>query len=130
MSKQKEKELSKINDSNRDAVLDWLRDRSHFHTWFTSLIVGSFVVLTVFGNQPGFNDIGSIFLSLALILLLISVLCNLVCVWSIPSWKYRVKTGILKDARGMRLELAVTAWIGVISFVCGLTLGFIGNLPS
>jgi hypothetical protein len=29
----------------------------------------------------------------------------------------------------MRLELAITAWIGVISFVSGLTLGFIGNMP-
>jgi hypothetical protein len=27
----------------------------------------------------------------------------------------------------MRRELAVTAWIGVIAFVCGLTLGVIGN---
>ena len=130
MSQRKEKELSKINESNRDAVMDWLRDRSHFHTWFTSLIVGSFIVLTVFGNRPGFDDIGAIFLSASLILLLVSVLCNLVCVWSIPSWKYRVKTGSLKDARGMWLELTITAWMGVISFVCGLTLGFIGNLPG
>ena len=27
----------------------------------------------------------------------------------------------------MRRELAITAWTGVIAFVSGLTLGFIGN---
>lgn len=122
-------ELSEITDQNRAAVLEWLKDRSHFHTWFTSLIVGSFVILTVFGNKPGFSDIGEIYLSVSLILLLMSVLCNLVCVWSIPSWKYRVSTGILSNAKGMRRELAITAWIGVISFISALTISFVGNLP-
>jgi len=130
MSGKQAQELSEIDDGNREAVLEWLRDRSHFHTWFTSLIIGSFVVLSVFGNRPGFDGIGPVFLSISLALLLVSILCNLVCVWSIPSWKYRVSTGILTNARGMRWELAITAWIGVASFVGGLTLGFIGNLPG
>ena len=130
MPERKERELSKINENNRDAVLDWLRDRSRFHTWLTTLILGSFIVLIVFGNRPGFDDIGAVSQTVSLVLLLISVLCNLVCVWSIPSWKYKVKTGSLKDARGMRLELAFIAWVGVISFICGLTLVFIGYLPG
>jgi uncharacterized membrane protein len=123
------RELSVIDDSNRDAVVDWLAERSQFHSWFTSLIVGSFVVLTVFGNRPGFGSISEVFLAVSLSLMLLSLLCNLVCVWSIPSWKYRVKTAILSDATAMRRELAITAWIGVISFVSALTIGFIGNLP-
>jgi hypothetical protein len=122
------KELSTIDERNRDAVIEWLNDRDRFHTWFTSLITGSFVVLTVFGNKPGYEDAGQILLSVSLVLLILSVLCSLVCVWSIPSWKYRVRTRITADATRMRFELAVTAWIGVICFVSGLTLGFIGNM--
>jgi len=119
-----------IDDANRDAVVDWLSDRNHFHTWFTSLITGSFVVLTVFGSKPGYNDLGQVLLSISLVLLLVSVLCNLVCVWSIPSWKFRVRTRLISDAATMRRELAITAWIGVLCFVSGLALGFIGNMPK
>ena len=122
-------ELTAITKHNKAAVVQWLKDRSQFHAWFTTLIVGSFIILTVFGNKPGFGDIGEVFLTVALVLMLLSIICNLVCVWSIPSWKYRVSTGILTDAGKMRRELAITAWIGVISFVSGLTIGFIGNLP-
>jgi hypothetical protein len=52
-----ERELAAIDDGNREAVLDRLKDRNHFHTWFTSLITGSFVVLTVFGSKPGFGGL-------------------------------------------------------------------------
>jgi hypothetical protein len=119
-----------IDDTNRQAVVEWLSDRDHFHTWFTTLIVGSFVVFTIFGNKPGFGAMGPIFLSIAMALMLLALLCNLVCVWSIPSWKFYVKTGEFTNGRRLRLELAITAWIGVVCFVSGLTLGFIGNMPS
>ena len=118
-----------ISKHNKEALLEWLKDRSQFHIWFTTLIVGSFIILTVFGNKPGFTNISEIFLSASLICLLLSVLCNLVCVWSIPGWKYRVSTGVITDSRRMRRDLSITAWIGVISFVSGLTIGFVGNLP-
>ena len=129
MPRRAARELGAITDRNRDAVVDWLIDRDHFHTWFTSLITGSFVVLTVFGSKPGYEEPGQILLSVSLILLLVSVLCSLVCVWSIPSWKFRVRTGLITDGTRMRSELAIAAWIGVVSFVAGLTLGFIGNMP-
>jgi len=48
-------------------------------------------------------------------------------VWSIPSWKYRINTGAVHDARPMRRELAIVGWFGVICFVCGVTLVFIAN---
>ena len=119
-----------INDSNKEAVLEWLNDRNDFHKWFTSLIIGSFVVLSVFGNKPGFGSIGPVFLSISLVLLLLSILCNFVCVWSIPTWKFKVKTGVFSDGRRLRLELGIPGWIGAICFVSGLTFGFIGNIPS
>ncbi len=121
------KDHAVINDDNRSYVAEWLQDRSAFHTWFSSLITGSFIVITVFGNKPDFETPSGIVLSVTILLFLFSLLCNLVCVWSIPTWKYRVNTKILENSSSMRRELAITAWLGVISFVIGLTLGIIGN---
>lgn len=120
-------DLSEINDHTRPFVIEWLNDRSAFHSWFTSLVTGSFVVITVFGRKPNFFSPEGLMLAVAVVLMLFSMLCNLVCVWSIPSWKYRVNVGIIDNGRRMRRELAITAWLGVIAFVCGLTLAVIGN---
>lgn len=123
----KPRDLSSIDDSNRAYVIEWLRDRSSFHSWFSSLITGSFVVISIFGQKPNVSTTGGVFLVAAVVLLLFSLLCNLVCVWSIPSWKYRVSTRIINHSKIMRRELAITAWLGVIAFVSALTLAVIGN---
>lgn len=119
-----------IDDGNRDAVVDWLEDRNKFHTWFTSVIAGSFVVLTVFGAKPGFTTPSEKLLSVALVLLLFATLCNLVSAFAIPSWKYRVRTGLVTNGTRMRIELRINGWLAVICFVSGLTLAFIGNMPA
>jgi len=130
MSEVRRLDLSVIDEHNREYVVEWLRDRSAFHTWFSSLITASFVVLSVFGSKPGFATPAGVVLSIAVAMLVLALLCNLVCVWSIPSWKFRVSTGALTNGAAMRRELAITAWIGVVAFVCGLTLGFVGNVPG
>ena len=119
--------LSTITDFNRPFIVEWLSDRSAFHIWFSSLITGSFVVISIFGQKPNFETPNGVILSIAILLFLFALLCNLVCVWSIPSWKYRVSAEIISDSSDMRRELAITAWLGVISFVSGLTLAVIGN---
>ncbi|MCP4978892.1 MAG: hypothetical protein GY935_00180 [Gammaproteobacteria bacterium] len=124
------KNILQITTENEAYVIEWLNDRQDFHKWFTTLIIASFVLLTIFGNKPGFGSIGPVFLTAALISMLLAILCNLVCVWSIPGWKLKVRTGITTDGRELKRELGITAWIGVLSFVIGLTLGFIGNLPG
>ncbi|MCP3900184.1 MAG: hypothetical protein GY707_10780 [Desulfobacteraceae bacterium] len=124
------KNYSEITDFNRAFIVEWLNDRSSFHQWFSSIITGSFVVVSVFGKKPGFDEPSGIVLSTAVLLFLFSLICNLVCVWSIPSWKYRVSSKILNESASMKRELAITAWLGVISFVSGLTLSVIGNSVS
>lgn len=119
-----------VHEDNRKLISDWLEDRSRFHVWFTSLIVGSFVITWVFGEQPGFDSPAQTLQSIAMLLLLLSLLSNLVGVWSIPGWKYRINAKLLDSARNMRLQLEILAWIGVISFVCALTLGFISKMPA
>lgn len=130
MSEVRRLDLSIVDDKIRPFVVEWLRDRSAFHIWFSSLITASFVVVTVFGNKPELTTPSGAFLAVAVALFLLALLANLVCVWSIPSWKFRVSTGALTDVTAMRRELMLTAWVGVVTFVCGLTLAFIGNLPA
>lgn len=117
-----------IDERNREFVAEWLDDRKDFHKWFTSLIVGSFVAITIFGKKPHFDDISGLLLSTSLGLLLFSTLCNLVCVWSIPGWKLGVKTGKTANNFRMKVELDIPAWLGVVCFVSGLTIAFLGNL--
>ena len=130
MSEVRRLRLAAIDDANREFVVEWLRDRNAFHTWFSSLITGSFVVLTLFGSKPGFATPSGVVLAIAVALLALSLVANLVCVWSIPSWKFRVNTGALTNATTMRRELNFSAWFGVLTFVSGLTLGFVGNVPA
>jgi len=70
---------------------------------------------------------GEIFLSTSLILQLFSIICNLICIWSIPDWTFGVKTKAIDHTHRLRIELSILSWLGVISFVSGLTIGFIGN---
>ena len=117
------------NQQHRDAIIQWLDDRRDFHKWFASIITGSFIVLTVFGNKPGFTSVSQQFLTIALVFLLLSILSNLVTLWSIPSWKIMFKINTLDNASFMRRDMRITTWFGVVCFLAGLTLGLIGNMP-
>jgi len=119
--------INEINDQNTEAVIDWLKDRSGVLIWFTSIITGSIVLLTLFGKKPGFSTPSGIALTISLLLLFFSVLCNLVCVWQIPKWKYAVKTGRISNGRRMTLDLEITSWIGLASFLGALVMAVVGN---
>lgn len=117
-----------IASKDKDHITVWLDDRKDFHKWFTSLIVGSFVAITIFGEKPHLNDISGQMLTTSLALMLFATLCNLVCVWSIPRWKLGVNTGRTVNNFRIKVELDISAWLGVICFVTGLTISFLGNL--
>lgn len=121
-------EVYNVKEEDRKHVAQWLEDRRDFHKWFTTLIVGSFVVITIFGKKPHMADVSGQLLTVSLALLLFATLCNLVCVWSIPGWKLGINTGRDQNNYRAKLELDIPAWIGVICFVVGLTLAFLGNL--
>ncbi len=119
--------INEINDRNTEAVIDWLKDRSSVLIWFTSIITGSIVLLTLFGNKPGFNEPSSIALSISLLLMLFSILCNLMCVWQIPKWKLAIRTGRISNGRRMTLDLEITSWLGLVSFLGALVMAVLGN---
>lgn len=124
MSKPEDQELSAISEGNRAFVVEWLRDRSAFHSWFSSLVTGSFVVITVFGRKPDLASPGGVPLATAEVVLPLALLCNLAGPGSMPSGKCRGGAGIATDARAMRREPAIAVRPGVIPFV---SLGVVGN---
>jgi|GEM_PF-5311379 len=119
---------SDVTPQNRAAFLELLNDRSRFHIWLTSLITGSVVALTAFGVKPSTDTIHGIVAIGALGLLIVGILANLVCVWSIPSLKYEVSTGTVYRSAIMRWDLGVSAWLGVFSFVLGLMLAAVATV--
>lgn len=118
-----------ITDDNKQHLVEWLKDRNQFSIWSVSIISTSFVVLTVFGNNPGFNQPAQVMLSISLVLMLFALIANFVTAWSIPGWKLKLQTGQLTDTKRMYYEISINTWISVILYVSGLTLGFIGNVP-
>jgi hypothetical protein len=110
-----------ITENNRDAVVEWLEDRSKFHIWLTSIVTGS-VVFFAATQQPQvqITELHSIIKIVSFLLLFLSILTNMICIWSIPTWKYHVKTGNLTQGTIMRLELGISAWISVLSFILGM----------
>ena len=118
------------NKDQVNAIVQWLDDRKDFHVWFASINTASFAIFTLFGSKPDFTSVSGIFLSVALMSFLLSILANLVILWSIPSWKITIKLGAVTNASKMRWNFRVTTWIGVLGFLVGLVLGFIGNTPA
>ena len=95
--------------------------------WFTSIITGSMVLLTLFVKKPGFTDLSGIALFISLLLMLFSILCNLICVWQIPKWKFAVRSGLISNGRLMTLNLEITSCIGLVSFLGALVTAVVGN---
>ncbi len=119
--------IEAINDDNREAVVRWLSERSSVLIWFSSIVTGSVMLLTLFGHSPGFNNTGSLTLLLSLLLMFFSILSNLVCVWQIPKWKYAVATGLISNGRVMVWNIEITSWLSLVSFLAALVLAVSGN---
>lgn len=107
--------------------MEWLCDWSVFYVWFLILVIVSMVVIIIFGLKFGFLSVCGIVFVVVLMFMLFVLLCNLVCVWLILSWKYCVSIGIVMDVIKLWCELVIMVWFGVIVFVSGLILGIIGN---
>jgi hypothetical protein len=119
--------IGEITEENAKHVVEWLDDRSKMLTWFTSLITGSLILLTIFGRKPGVEDINTIMLSVSLLLMFASILCNLICVWQIPKWKFAIRMGQVSNGRKMTLDLEITAWVSIMLYLTGLVCSAIGN---
>jgi hypothetical protein len=54
--------------------------------------------------------------------MLLSVLANIISIWSLSNWKYHVKTGLVTEGKRMRLDLELMAMIAIGSFLLGMLL--------
>ena len=69
--------------------------------------------------------------ALGLGLMLLSVIINVFCIWSLSNWKYNVRTGLVTDGARMRLDLELTGAIASGSFLIGLTIAVLASIaPS
>lgn len=119
--------INEITDLNAEVVIDWLKDRSSVLIWFTSIITGSLMLLTLFGKKPGFKDINGTVLSISLLLMFFAILCNLICVWQIPKWKLAIRTARISNGRRMTLDLEISSWLGLVAFLGALVMAALGN---
>ncbi len=120
--------IDQVTDENREPVAKWLEDRSALLVWFTSIITGSLVLVTLFGGKPGFDSPNHVFLSAAVMFLFLAVLLNLICVWQIPKWKFAVRTAQVLNGRRMMWDLEISSWLSLTFFLAGLVLAVVGNL--
>ena len=117
-------------EKKRQAILIWLGDRKEFHTWFASVITGSFAAFALFGERAGFGYIQQVWIMTALILFLFALLGNLVILWSIPSWKIMITLEEINNCSRMRWDFRLTTWFAIICFLAGLVLALVGNMPA
>ena len=109
-----------IDDNNREAVISWLEDRSRFHIWLSTVITGTLVLLASILKPYKITGVVAVITNIGYLLLFFSLLANMVCIWTIPNWKYSVKMGLIKKGSFMRLDLSFVAWIGVVLFLAGV----------
>ncbi|EDN66041.1 membrane protein [Beggiatoa sp. PS] len=70
--------------------------------------------------QVQITELHSIIKMVSFLLMFFSILTNMICILSIPTWKYHVKTGQITQGTIMRLELGISTWISVLSFILGM----------
>ena len=86
--------------------------------------------LTTFGVRPGLGSPAQSYALAALGAMLLGLLANLVCIWTIPNWKLRIRTGCVRDGAMLRLDLGLTTWITVGSLLLGFVLSALAAVLS
>ena len=115
--------LREIREDDIDSVVLWLEDRAVFQKWMVQIVTATFVVIIFLAGDEKASVQGVTVVSF--ICMAFSIICNLICVWAIPSWKLLVRARVIRDARRLRFELAIMTWIGLTLFLAGLVLPFI-----
>src|SRR5210317_1049292 len=80
----------KISDENCEAVILWLEDRSRFGTWLSSIVSGACVFLVALGAPLEIQSTPGIIKLIGLCFMLLSILTNIVSIWSISNYKLNI----------------------------------------
>lgn len=119
---------AELTEESRSAVVEWLNDRAKLHVWITSVCTGTIVFLAALGPSTNIESATGAFKVVGIGLMLASVLVNIVCVWSLSNWKLNVSTGVVSDGLRMRIDIEVTSWIAIGSFLVGLVVAIVPTI--
>jgi len=114
-----------ITDDNRMAIVEWLEDRQKFHIWLTSIVSGTSVLLGSFGQPIESESLLGILKLIGLSLMMISILTNMVSIWSISNYKFNVKTGMVKEGSRLRFDIEIVTAFAAGSFFFGFVLAML-----
>jgi hypothetical protein len=116
-----------ITDDNRPAIIEWLEDRQRFHIWLTSIVSGASVFLATLGQPLESESAAGILKLIGLGVMMVSILANMVSIWSISNYKFNVKTGMVKEGSRLRFDIEIVTALAAGTFLIGFTLAV---LPS
>lgn len=91
-------------------------------------MAGSIVFISTLGLQPTLDGYRGVGVLIGFLSLILSVVTNLACVWTIPVFKLKIKTDVIRDTLAVRIDLGIASWIGVISFLGGLLIVGLASL--
>ena len=117
-----------ISDENRSAVIQWLEDRSKFSTWLTSIVSGACVFLVALGPSLEIESTQGVIKLVGLCLMLLSILTNIVSIWSISNYKLNISLGKVKEAPKLRLDIELVTLFSVGTFFIGFALATVITL--
>jgi hypothetical protein len=116
-----------ITEDNRPAILGWLEDRQRFHIWLTSIVSGASVFLGTLGQPLESESVSGILKLIGLGVMMLSILANMVSIWSISNYKFNVKTGTVKEGSRLRFDIELVTALAAGTFLIGFVLAV---LPS
>ena len=111
---------SEVAPEAKAATLEWLNDRAKLHIWLTSVATGGIVFLATLGPPTSVDAAPGVVKVVGLGLMLVSVLVNIVCVWSLSNWKLNLSRNTVTDGARMRFDIELTSWMAMASFFLGL----------
>ena len=111
-----------ITDDNRKAYVEWLEDRQRFHTWLTSIVTGAAIFLGTVGPPLDNTSASGVLRRIGLSVMMLSILANMVSIWSISNYKLNVKTRMVKEGSRLRLDIEIVAVLAAASFIIGFVL--------
>ena len=83
---------------------------------------GASVFLGTLGQPLESESLSGILKLIGLSLMMISILANMVSIWSISNYKFNVKTGMVKEGARLRFDIEFVTALAAGSFFIGFVL--------
>ena len=85
-------------------------------------MTGSIVSLSTLGLRPNLESYQGAGIRIGFASFILSLVTKRACVWTIPAFKLRINSDVIRDAFAVRIDIGIASWIGVISFLGGILI--------